>query len=765
MRHVLSLRRASAAILAFACFACTRTVPPQAARLLLVGIDGAEWDVIDPMRAQGELPNFDRLVREGTSAHLVSPEPLLSPLLWTTIATGRTPLEHGITWFFSRDDSGHMIPVSGARRQVPAVWDVASAPGRKVAVIGWWATWPAEKVNGVMVSDRVAGHGFGVGGERPRSALIYPPQRASELLALMPDANGFAPPELRQYLPPQPARPAALAQNRVLGPVDLLRAAALEVEGYHRITARLLRENAYDLVCAYFEGIDTASHVFMAAAPPAQRHIDPAFAATYGDVVRRFYRYQDRILGDLMAAAGPETSVVVVSDHGFRSGPKRLPAAPGGWRLDQAHRDHLPQGILMLRGPMFRSGARLEGPRLEQVAPTVLYALGLPLERALAANLLKEAFSDEFRAAHPVRTVERYPPRRPPALPAGIQGFDAEAQRLRALGYIGAGSDLLAQEQLNRAMLLEHAGRLDQAAQLLEQLVGRQPKETKPALALASVRLAQGRFQEARAALQRARASAPQAADALALEGRVLMVEGKLPEAERSYRAALKADPNLAPAGVALGDLLHRQGRDPEAYRELKRALELDDSLTDGWYNLGVVQEALGGMAEAARCYERTLQLQPTHVFALGNLGALYEKAGDHAAAEKRLRQALALAPRDMVANINLGLLLLKTGRPREAVGPLRIGVELRPDLPALRVALERAEALAGAGQQRSAGKKRGRMSVTMRMRALTPALSQGEREMQLLALTRDSQESQEGEGEGDASPGPLPAGAAKGAE
>ncbi|HEX9636276.1 MAG TPA: alkaline phosphatase family protein [Acidobacteriota bacterium] len=682
---------------------CARPQTPRTPRLLLIGIDGATWEVIDPMRARGALPNLDRLVREGTRAHLHSPEPLLSPLLWTTIATGRPALEHGITWFFSRDDHGGMIPVSGARRQVPALWDVASANGRKTAVVGWWATWPAEKIHGVMVSDRVAAHGFGVGAERPTTALIYPPKRVTELLAQMPDPLRFAPPELQAYLPPRAAESevarGAEDTDRVLGPLDLLRAAALEVETYRRISLQLLREEDCELLCVYFEGIDTASHVFMAAAPAAAPHIDPAFAAAYGDVVEDFYRYQDRILGELLAAAGPETGVVVVSDHGFRTGAKRLPPAPEGWRLDQAHRDHLPLGILILHGPMFRRGVRLESARLEQVAPTALYALDLPVEKRLAANLLKQAFTEEFVAAHPLRTVERYPPRRPPPIPASAQrASGAEVARLRALGYIGGGSDLLLEEQLNRAMLLEHAGRLEEAAQLLESIADRHPDAAKSTLALASVRLAQGRLGEARAALEISREKQSLAADALALDGRLLMAEGKPSEAERAFRAALAADPNLASARVALGDLLHRQGRDQEADRELRLALELDDTLADGWYNLGVVQEALGSSSDAAASYQRALGLQPNHVFALGNLGVLLEKSGAPAEAEARLRRALALAPRDPVANINLGLLLLRSGRPKEAIALLKTGAELRPDLPALRRALERAEALAASG-------------------------------------------------------------------
>ena len=88
----------------------------------------------------------------------MSAEPLLSPVVWTTIATGKGPDQHRIGHFVAVNEKGDQLPVTSAMRKVKAVWNILSDAGRRVAVLGWWATWPSEKVNGAMVSDHFAYH-------------------------------------------------------------------------------------------------------------------------------------------------------------------------------------------------------------------------------------------------------------------------------------------------------------------------------------------------------------------------------------------------------------------------------------------------------------------------------------------------------------------------------------------------------------------------------------------------------------------------------
>ena len=80
-------------------------------------------------------------------------------MIWTTIATGKSPEEHGIGHFVAVDEAtGEQLPATSDMRKVKALWNIASEKDKKVAVVGYWATWPPEEVNGAMVSDHTAYH-------------------------------------------------------------------------------------------------------------------------------------------------------------------------------------------------------------------------------------------------------------------------------------------------------------------------------------------------------------------------------------------------------------------------------------------------------------------------------------------------------------------------------------------------------------------------------------------------------------------------------
>ena len=131
---------------------------PSQGRVIVLGLDGLDPDAVDLLLSEGQLPNFAKLRREGAYGRLAS-EPMLSPILWTTIATGKSPAEHRITHFVATNPkTGAEIPVTSQMRRVKALWNVLSEQGRRVGVVGWWATWPAETVNGAIVSDHTCYH-------------------------------------------------------------------------------------------------------------------------------------------------------------------------------------------------------------------------------------------------------------------------------------------------------------------------------------------------------------------------------------------------------------------------------------------------------------------------------------------------------------------------------------------------------------------------------------------------------------------------------
>ena len=124
--------------------------------VVLIGVDSFDWRIIDPLIKRGKLPNLARLVARGARANLRTIRPILSPVIWTSIATGMKPSRHGIVDFIVTGADGEAVPVTSAMRKVPALWNLLGRQEIDVSVVAWWATWPAETVRGRMVTDRVA---------------------------------------------------------------------------------------------------------------------------------------------------------------------------------------------------------------------------------------------------------------------------------------------------------------------------------------------------------------------------------------------------------------------------------------------------------------------------------------------------------------------------------------------------------------------------------------------------------------------------------
>src|SRR5207249_12184211 len=107
-----------------------RSQPPEG-RILVLGLDGVDPEVVELLMAEGKLPNFAKLRQEGASGRLISSKPLLSPIIWTTIATGKSPEQHGIGHFVAvNEKTGEQLPVTSEMRRVRAIWNIASDAGR-----------------------------------------------------------------------------------------------------------------------------------------------------------------------------------------------------------------------------------------------------------------------------------------------------------------------------------------------------------------------------------------------------------------------------------------------------------------------------------------------------------------------------------------------------------------------------------------------------------------------------------------------------------
>ena len=127
-------------------------------KVLLIGWDAADWKIIDKLMANGLMPAMKKLVDGGVRGKLATLDPPLSPMLWTSIATGVRPYKHGVSGFVEHDGKGNVRPVSSHYRKVKAIWNMMTMEGYKSNIIGWWPSNPVESINGCMVSNLFPSH-------------------------------------------------------------------------------------------------------------------------------------------------------------------------------------------------------------------------------------------------------------------------------------------------------------------------------------------------------------------------------------------------------------------------------------------------------------------------------------------------------------------------------------------------------------------------------------------------------------------------------
>lgn len=359
-------------------------------KVLLFGLDAGDWDVLNRLFEEKRCPVLRKLVRDGSSGYL---ETFYkdSPVIWTAIATGCPDKVHGIGGYKATSWS----------RKVKALWNVAADYGRRCIFIGWWATYPAEEIEGVIVSDQALAGNLTKGKEN----IIYPPSRVAEFKEVM---LGEAEPVTN-----------TLEDGRV-------KFRQRWDMAFANVADHLVGEK-WDLFSLYLRMVDISSHSLTdkmyrkKGQPPFERILDDGEKEKeYWRTVDDHYERCDEILGALLEKSGPDTITIVVSDHGFL----------------YDGRDHgvfpVPRGIIIAAGPGIRKGNKIEGATIFDVMPTVMATMDLPVSRELTGKPLLEI----FKRPPGVKYVESY------GLPEGGQKkgegeLDEDfVKELKALGYI-----------------------------------------------------------------------------------------------------------------------------------------------------------------------------------------------------------------------------------------------------------------------------------------------------------------------------------------
>ena len=387
--------------------------PRAASRVLVVGMDGLEWSVLRPLLQAGKCPNLADLMRRGSFGRLSTLTLTLSPVVWTTVATGKLPKEHGIMKFL--DDSDQVY--TSSQRRVRALWNIADQHGLSTNMFGWFITWPAEQVKGLVVSGSSSS---ALSDANWKPALVpsipgqvWPPEREAEVMALAEQVGS------KEHI-------LGLARDEVYGELaeGLLNDVQQEVRQqtlwsiaadatYFELARHFISQAPADLNLVYFGGTDVVSHRYWRQYQPAgyQWSEDtPEADAALARVIPAYYEWVDSMLGELVAAAGPDTTVIVLSDLGFQAVAQDQ---PDPLHMTGHHLD-APPGVLVAAGPgivaqgeyerFVQTGALATLGSVLDVAPTVLALLGLPAARDMQGRAYRALLAEG-----PAREAARLP--------------------------------------------------------------------------------------------------------------------------------------------------------------------------------------------------------------------------------------------------------------------------------------------------------------------------------------------------------------------
>ncbi len=273
-------------------------------KVIVIGLDGATFDLVEPWVGEGRLPTFKRLMDEGVKARLESTVPPLTPCAWTSFRTGVNPGKHGVYDFYWKDDD-HEVKVSTLRaRDVTSLWRVLSDRGLRCCVFNVPFTYPPERVNGILISGFLS--------PSLETNFTYPPEFKKVLLE-----------EIGDYRISETAKFSEKEEDQ-----DAFLEDILDLIDIRKRTVEFLRKREdWNFFMTVFDATDHIQHWYWKYMDPS--HPDYEAGTKFGDKIFEVYRRMDGILAEVIDSMDKDTVLIVMSDHG--AGPYRKRIYLNNW--------------------------------------------------------------------------------------------------------------------------------------------------------------------------------------------------------------------------------------------------------------------------------------------------------------------------------------------------------------------------------------------------------------------------------------------------
>jgi predicted AlkP superfamily phosphohydrolase/phosphomutase len=371
-------------------------------KVVLIGIDGANWPTIDPLIEQGKLPFWQQLKEESAWGNLKTFRPTKSSVVWTSIATGKRMEKHGILDFTFLDKNNMQVPFSNAERREPAIWQILDSFDRKCVIVNWFVSHPPDKIDGITISDNF------------RRVVARPPEKENDYIdsvhptiyfhKLIKHANrNYSQVFKETGLPDFPKIYSDMDPANDFRTVPILKSyRSLSIQDYFvsNISKELYRTKDFDLFATYIRMPDLVQH--FSARLFKKEYLEELISALKSNslndeqrktailkiaaILEPAYRFAEDLLKDLLTFKKyKDAYFIIASDHGFS-------LYPGGYNhYDLPEGYDPPPGILVMKGPGVQTGP-IENATVYDIAPTILSLFNLPVGKNMDGKVLSKAF-------------------------------------------------------------------------------------------------------------------------------------------------------------------------------------------------------------------------------------------------------------------------------------------------------------------------------------------------------------------------------------
>jgi predicted AlkP superfamily phosphohydrolase/phosphomutase/tetratricopeptide (TPR) repeat protein len=618
-------------------------------KILLIGWDSADWGVIEPLMSQGKMPALQKLIREGVYGKLQTLDPPLSPMLWTSIATGFRADKHGIGGFIEPlPDGSGLRPVTSTSRKVKAIWNILNQEGKKSNVVGWWPSNPVEPINGVMVSNlyQVATKPLGEEWKAP-AGTIHPAEMEEELLGYRIHPGEITYSMISPFIPNLKDNKELRKAKRANNAVKVL----AEASSIHAVSTHLMEETEWDFMAVYHDALDHFSHLAMKFHPPKREIIRQEDFDNYKDIVESGYRFHDMMLERTLDLIDDNTTVILISDHGFHSDHKRpsyIPKEPSGPAVE-----HSPFGIFVAKGPGIKKGGQeIFGSSIIDITPTLLTLYDLPVGEDMEGKVLQQCFENPVvvKMIESWEKVEGDAGMHNKEIREDPWAAQEALQQLVELGYIEELDDDKLQNvekakiesQYYIARNLIDGNKTSEAILILEKIFS-DTKIVRYGQRLAYAYLSKKMYKKCHDLIS---------------ELRLLERENKIAERQRNAENAQKKGKDI--------DL----NKDPFANSEMEDPMYLD-------YIEGLLLIAMNQQWKALPILTKVQKKNKNNAAVSLNIGTIYNLKKKYSEAEKHFINALAIDESNLQAHIGLGVSFLRRKKYNEAIDEFLRALEL----------------------------------------------------------------------------------------